>query len=357
MRRAARLLLLGGILALLAGMWTGLVRLGWALPTLRPGLPGSHGTLMAAGFLGTLIGLERAAALQATWAFVAPALSAAGALATLLDLGGSLGPALLALGGFGLLALHVPMLALAPSRHTAFMALGAAALVAANVQWALGTPVPRVALWWTTFLILTIAGERLELARLLRLGRWPRAAFAAAAGLLLVGLLFGVLQPDLGGRVAGAAMVGLALWLFRYDIARHTVRQAGLTRFIALCLLPGYGWLAIGGGLILALGQPAAGPGYDAILHSLFLGFTFSLIFGHAPIVLPALLGRPLVFSRSFYLPLGLLHASLALRLAGDLGGWFAARQWGGLLNVAAILLFLLNNPRALRRRPMPHSV
>ena len=42
-------------------------------------------------------------------------------------------------------------------------------------------------------------------------------------------------------------MLVLAVWLFRYDIARRTVLQSGLTRFIALCLLAGYGWLAVGG--------------------------------------------------------------------------------------------------------------
>jgi hypothetical protein len=46
-------------LALLTGMWVGLARMGWALPT--PNLF-IHGPLMISGFLGTLISLERAGA-------------------------------------------------------------------------------------------------------------------------------------------------------------------------------------------------------------------------------------------------------------------------------------------------------
>ena len=51
-----------GMLALLAGLWAGLVRIGWGLPPLQPTLPLVHGLLMVSGFLGTLIGLARAVA-------------------------------------------------------------------------------------------------------------------------------------------------------------------------------------------------------------------------------------------------------------------------------------------------------
>ena len=51
------------ILALLAGLWAGLLRLGWSLPPIQPGLYVAHGPLMVCGFLGTLISIERAVAL------------------------------------------------------------------------------------------------------------------------------------------------------------------------------------------------------------------------------------------------------------------------------------------------------
>jgi hypothetical protein len=52
-----------GMTALLAGLWAGLLRLGWPWPILRSTLPVQHGPLMVSGFLGTLIRLERAVAL------------------------------------------------------------------------------------------------------------------------------------------------------------------------------------------------------------------------------------------------------------------------------------------------------
>ena len=42
-----------GMLGLVAAMWAGLMRLGWASPPpCSPTLPGAHGALMVGGFLG-----------------------------------------------------------------------------------------------------------------------------------------------------------------------------------------------------------------------------------------------------------------------------------------------------------------
>lgn len=68
-------LLAGALVLLLAALWAGLLRLGWAWPTPLPTLPMAHGPLMINGFLGALIGLERAIALQKRWAYLAPVLT------------------------------------------------------------------------------------------------------------------------------------------------------------------------------------------------------------------------------------------------------------------------------------------
>src|SRR4029453_1557886 len=122
-----------------------------------------------------------------------------------------------------------------------------------------------------------------------------------------------------GMRLSGVGMVLLACWLLRYDLARRTVRQTGLTRFIAVCLLSGYVWLGLGGVLNWCFGGVLAGPYYDAMLHTVFVGFVFAMIFGHAPMILPAILRRTPSYHPTFYAPLGLLHASLLLRVVGDL--------------------------------------
>ena len=67
------------------------------------------------------------------------------------------------------------------------------------------------------------------------------------------------------------------------------------------------------------------------------------MIFAHAPIILPAILGRTTSpYQPALYVLLLLLHASLLLRVIGDLVGWWTGRQWGGLLNALAVLLFLI---------------
>lgn len=125
--------------------------------------------------------------------------------------------------------------------------------------------------------------------------------------------------------------------------------QAGLTHPIALNLLIGYVWLAASGALGLIAGRQAAGPLYDAVLHALFLGFVFGMIFGHAPVIFPAVLRREICYGPHFYGHMLLLHASLALRVVADLAGWADLRRWGGMLNGLALLVFLVVTALALR--------
>ena len=110
----------------------------------------------------------------------------------------------------------------------------------------------------------------------------------------------------------------------------------------------GWGWAAV---LTWRFAGVRAGPYYDAMLHTVFVGFVFAMIFAHAPVILPAILGRTTSpYQSALYVPLLLLHTSLLLRVVGDLQGWWSGRQWGGLLNALAVLLFLLTLARGLLR-------
>ena len=89
-RQRAPLMFLA-VLALLAGLWAGLLRLGWQLPPLVLHLPVQHGPLMVSGFLGTLNSLERAVALSQNQNgrrryYLAPLLAGLGAVTLLFDL-------------------------------------------------------------------------------------------------------------------------------------------------------------------------------------------------------------------------------------------------------------------------------
>jgi hypothetical protein len=74
-------------------------------------------------------------------------------------------------------------------------------------------------------------------------------------------------------------------------------------------------------------------------LHALGLGFIFSMMMGHAPVILPAIARVKLQFGFMFYVPLAALHLSLALRL-----GWgaidAAQRAAGASFNALSIALF-----------------
>jgi hypothetical protein len=338
-------------LSLLAALWAGLVRLGWSLPPLTQDLASNHGPLMIVGFLGTLISLERAVALDRLWAYGAPFFAGLAALALVVALPPWLGHAMATTAGMFLIADFVFLYCRQPSAPIATMGLGALLWFGGNLLWLSGFSLHQVVPWWIGFLVVTIAGERLELSRLLRLSTWDRIKFFLANGLIVSGLLASLVFFNYGVWLGGVGLIALALWLLRYDIAWRTVRHTGLPRFMAVCLLCGYIWLGIGGVLWMIFPEFFnAGSRYDAMLHSIFLGFVFSMIFAHAPVIFPSITGLAMPFLRGFYAHLALLHLSLLLRVWGDLGMWASAQQWGGLLNIVAILVFLANNIHAVRQ-------
>ena len=62
------------------------------------------------------------------------------------------------------------------------------------------------------------------------------------------------------------------------------------------------------------------------------------MIFGHAPITLPAMTGLRITYGGLLYGPLALLHISVALRVIADLFEWSDLRAASGLLTVAALI-------------------
>jgi hypothetical protein len=339
-----------GVLALLAGLWAALLLLGLDVPTPRPDFAEVHGPLMVLGFLGTLIALERAVALNVPAGYAAPGAAGAGGLALILGLPLVVGQLLLGAAGVGLLALYAVAARRQAAFHLAVMAAGAAAWVISVGLWLTGWDVGRLVPWFAGFLVLTIAGERLELSRVTRLTTVARTSFATAAAVFAVGVLTAIGVFTVGVRIAGVGLLALAGWLAVYDVARRTMRQRGLTRYMATCLLTGYGWLAVAGVLWLRTGLSSEGPGFDAALHAVFLGFVIGMVMAHAPVIVPAVFRAAVPYRRHFYAPLILLHASLLLRLiGGDLAGNHTAWQAGGVLNEVALLCFLAVTVVAVR--------
>lgn len=345
-----RFLLLGlGAASLLSGLWAGAARMGLALPAINPELPSNHGPLMVVGFLGALIGLERAVALDRIWPYGVALLAGGSVLTILSGFPPEFGAALALVGSCLSILVFVSLYRLAPAAHFIVMILSAVLWAVGNTLWLAAQPFNVAAPWWIGFLVLMIAGERLQLSRVMQRPARASWLFHTSVAVLLIGLAISLATFDIGVRIAGAALLALALWLFRYDIAGRTVRERGLTRYMAVCLLCGYFWLAAAGMLWITFADDfVAGPKYDAMLHAVFVGFVFSMIFAHAPVIFPSVTGLALPFRRSFYLHLVLLHGSLLLRVGGDLALSTAVQQWGGVGNIAAVLLFLFNNLRSV---------
>jgi hypothetical protein len=341
-------LLAGGGLGLLIGMWTGLARAGVHAPI---GPVASHGIIMVLGFLGTLIALERAVAARAGWAYVAPALSGGSVVWLLAGLPTVGAGVLLTTAGAIVVTVYARTLRVHAEPYLALMAAGGAAWLVAAALWTVGFSPVRLAPTLAAFLVLTIVGERVELSRM----RMPTPAsqrrLLAAAGLFGAGVALTLVDRTVGLVVAGTGLIAQTAWLARNDIARVTIRRPGLPRFAAVCLLAGYVWLAAAGLLWIALGlQVGSWLVYDAALHALFLGFVMSMVMGHAPIILPAVLRTPLPYRPSAWIPLGLLHASVALRIGADLAGSAWLRGWATHGNVTALLLFVAVAATTVRR-------
>lgn len=335
-------MLLPGGLALLAGLDGALLLLGLPAPLTTDRLPQVHGPLLVLGFVGTVVALERAVALRRGWGFAAPAGLGAGAVLLLTATPLPVGQAVLAAGTLAQLALYGALWRRQESGALALQALGAVLAAGSALLWWGGAPVSSALPWLAGFLVLTIAGERLELARVGAIGEPAERLVLTLGSVLFAAVVATVLWPAVAHPVLGAALLTLVGVLVVHDVARRTVRATGLPRYMAWCLLAGYAWLVVAGTVWLLAGEVSGGPAYDAVVHAVFLGFTLSMIMAHAPVILPAVLARPLPYRPAFYVPAALLHGSLLLRvLGGDAYGLPWALQLGGALNVAAVLGFV----------------
>lgn len=202
-RPELRLMLLAlGALALVAGLYGALGRLGWIMPA-GGALANLHGPLMISGLFGTLISLERAVALGRAWSYAAPALSGLGTLLLLAGAPEALGAGAYAIAAAILVGASLLITLQQPAVFTGTLLFGTLAWLAGNLLWLAGGSVPDLIGWWLAFLVLTIAGERLELSRLVPQQRGSEALFLFAVGLLAVGAQNGLLTEN------GAILFGM----------------------------------------------------------------------------------------------------------------------------------------------------
>ncbi|MCU7551709.1 hypothetical protein OCK74_21490 [Chitinophagaceae bacterium LB-8] len=324
------------LLSLLLAIWGGWIRIGWSLPVSQ--VAAQHGAMMVGSFLATLVLLERAVTFQNKWVLLLPVINGLSVIAFLVQQP-ELAQLFLIAGSLGFTLICGYFIKQYKELYNYVFFAGALCLLIGNVIIWKTNFYPNAVTWWIGFLLFTIVAERLELSRFIGLSSFKRNLLLLALGSVGAGLIWPFHYS--GNVVFALSILAIALWLLKYDMAWFAIRKQGPHRYSGLLLIFGYAWLVITAALFLAGNHSAFG--YDAALHSFFIGFVFSMIFSHAPIIFPAVLKLPLkIYRPVLYVWFALLQTSLVLRIVADVIESIHARRIAGLLNGVAILLFFV---------------
>ncbi|HRE09245.1 MAG TPA: hypothetical protein PK605_05535 [Ignavibacteria bacterium] len=328
------------LLSLLTGIFSGWFRIGWNLPISLPS--GEHGALMVGSFLGTLICIERSVSYHNKIALLVPMLNGMSLVFFLLAMP-KIAYVLLILGGAGLTGIYYMVYVKHKGIHILIMMAGAMCYLIGSAILFNSTFYPAVVMWWIAFLFLTITGERLELSRFILLKNTlkKQAVLIILISLFIISI-FLPFHSDLGSLLSAVSMIGSAVWLLKFDMAKHSLKKPGQSFYSGVLLITGYVWLVITG-LFFTFGA-YFGSFYDASLHAFFLGFVFMMIFAHAPVILPAVLKLGISpFGKTLYIWYILLNLTLIFRVLTFIPGVAAYKHWAGMLNGIAILGFFAN--------------
>ncbi len=322
---------------LILGLISGLGRMGWDVPI--PEVYVHHGAIMVGGFLGSLIALEKIIPLKNYGFLIGPLFSASSILVFIA------GPfqyavAMIILASLILVFVYATYLKKQYSLYLLLAMIGAICWLIGNVLLLWKYFYPLVFPWWMGFLLFTIVSERLELTKFLPVSQMNKNSLIA----LLCVFIIGITLPfhGMGTYITGLSLIIISIWLMRYDVIRLTIRKSGLTRFTGIALTCGYVSLMLVGVFLFILRDTAFG--YDIVVHTFFLGFIFSMIFAHGPIILPGVLGLTVKpYHPLFYIPLIILYASLIIRVATDaMLVPFFLRSVSGWISFAGILFYFV---------------
>ena len=328
--------LLISIACLLTGLWTGLSKIGWDIFILSA--TAHHGAIMVGGFLGTLISLEKIIPLKKKPLFIIPLLSAFSVLFFIVSRP-FISISLLILASLGLVVVFVHYLRLDRSLIYALMLGGALHWLIGNIMLLTKNFYPLAFPWWVGFVLFIITAERLELTKFLPVSKFQKKLFTGLLMLFFTGVLFAF--HGIGNILCGIALIGVSNWLMRHDLIGVTLSKNGLPKFVAISLLMGYIALLLTGVLFITFSNQWFA--YDAIVHTFFIGFVFSMIFAHGPIILPGVIGLSVKpFHKLLYLWLFLLHSSWFMRIFSGAFSEFAWRKTSGLLTAFSILAYFI---------------
>ena len=144
-----------------------------------------------------------------------------------------------------------------------------------------------------------------------------------------------------GSILCGVSLIGISIWLLKNDLIGINITKSGVRKYIAITLMESYTALLLTGIFFLILSDNWLT--YDAIVHSFFIGFVFSMIFAHGPLLLAAIIGLSInPYHRIMYVWPALLHTSWLIRVFADVNTNFAIRKISGILTVITIIGFFV---------------
>lgn len=342
-----RTALLGAsLLILIVGVLGGIARLASGVPA-PDGAIAEHGVIVALGAFGTIVSLVRLVQARAAWSVAGPVASVGACVALVAGAPHVLVATLVLVAGVILAAMIVQIVrSTRRTFATDHMLAGALAWVGAALVWLVRADAAILITWLAGFLLLTIAGERMHLGKLIfkRTARRDARMLLAGCSLALVCSLW---LSRVGMIAFGIVAASYAVWLFRMDPSRRMRRDAA-SRFMSNGVLAALAWLLAAGALWIVAGL--RGDLGDAAIHVFMLGFVASMIVAHAPTVLGAVTGLRLGHHVSLYLHAALLHAGVAVRTVGDVTGAASVLRAGSDLTAAAVILFAIATAASVAR-------
>jgi hypothetical protein len=325
------------MLSLITGLLAGLHRIGWNLSLGR--VTPNHGAIMVGGFLGTLIILEKIIPLKRNILYVFPIIS--GGSVVLFFIGQPVySIASLVLASTGLSIIFFIYWIREKSAIYFLMLGGAICWLTGNILLIIHNFYPISVPWWMAFVLLIITAERMELMKFLPVSKNQKLIFI---GMLLVFAIGCVISfHGIGKYLAAVSLAGSSIWLMRHDVVGLNLRKTDLPRYVGVALLSGYFALLLSGIFLpLLTEQPL---GYDILVHSFFIGFVFSMIFAHGPIILPGVLGLSVKpYHPILFIWLALLHTSWITRAISDITLDMQLRKYSGLISAIAIIGYFLS--------------
>ena len=238
-----------------------------------------------------------------------------------------------------------------------YMLLGALVLLAGTLINISRSPAgnPAFTLLLISFPILTILGERVELSRFLSPAIYRRAGWGFWVALVASAvLLFRILLVDNDYLVSvwAVLLAMMVVPLLRSELTLVRLGRKGLHLYLGRHLVVAYVWLFLGL-LVLVIAREGY-PLYDAATHALAIGFVFTMIMAHAPVIIPVIFPRKIAEEKLGYYPLVLLTIGAGMRMVGYLLGAGGVKipalaGLSGIVVLLAIIAFGVMITRSLR--------